>query len=151
MNHSSPKKEENRVYKTAQKRASASANKIAEPLAVYTTVHERKTTNVRRRLAGIPVADEVWRFAARNDLLAHLETAVRLAKECFKKIDQFGFSYDVDPEIENECWINLHARIKGTFDELLQEDSAYTRAMVRALPLDKQTFIRFFSNVECEG
>lgn len=126
-------------------------DKVAESLAVYTPTRRRTALSTPRRIAGIAASEEVWRFAARNDLLAHLETAVRLAKECFKNIDQLGFSYDVDPEIENESWINLHARIKGAFDDLLQEDFAYTRAMARALPPDKQTFIRFFSNVECEG
>ncbi len=150
MKQSSSKRKP-RVYVTAEERGLGRGDKAAESLAVYTPTRRRTVSSAPRRIAGISASNEVWRFAARNDLLTHLETAVRLAKECFKKIDQFSFSYDVDPEIENERWINLHARIKGPFDELLQEDLAYTRAMARALPPEKQTLIRFFSKVECEA
>ncbi|NUO78751.1 hypothetical protein HUU05_01640 [candidate division KSB1 bacterium] len=144
-----PKRTKAKVYATSEERSSARVNKVAESLVVYTPA--RRQTSHARRIAGILASNEVWRFAAQNDLTAHLETAVRLAKECFKKIDRFAFSYDIDPEIENESWINLHARIKGSFEELLQQDAAYTRAMVRTLPLDKQSLIRFFSSVECKG
>ena len=149
MNQSSSSKRKVKVYETAEERAPGRGDKVSESLAVYAPARGYKSATTRR-IAGLTVPNEVWRFAVQNDLLAHLETAVRLAKECFKKIDRISFSYDVDPEIENESWINLHARIKGTFEELLQQDAAYTRVLGRALPANKQSLIRFFSSVECE-
>ena len=77
---------------------------------VYATARGYKSVTPRR-IAGISAPNEVWRFAARNDLLAHLETAVRLAKECFKNVEGFHFTYDIDPEIENESYITIRATV----------------------------------------
>ena len=143
MNQSSSSKRNTKVYATAEERSSVRANKVAESLAVYTPLRGRKTTAVRRRIAGLTVPNEVWRFAARNDLLAHLETAVRLAKECFRRIDGFHFTYDIDPEIENESYITIRATVYGTVEELLPQDWALTQALVRTLPGDKLHLIHF--------
>jgi len=145
---SSPKKGKVKVYATAEERHSARVNKVAESLAVYTPT--RRQTSHARRIAGILASNEVWRFAAQNDLLAHLETAVRLAKERFKQIGKMSFTYDIDPEIENESWINIHAAIKGKLEDLLEQWQAFDRAMVRTLPIDKQALILFSPTGESE-
>lgn len=123
---------------------------IVGRLHAHTPTRRRTVTSAPRRIAGITASNDLWRFVARNDLLAHLETAVRLAKECFKNIDQLGFSYDVDPEIENESWISIRAGIKGTLDELLLQWQAFDKAMVRSLPTNKQALILFSPRGESE-
>ncbi len=139
---SSPKKGKVKVYATAEERSSAHTDKVVESLAVHAPARGCKSA-VRRRIAGILVSSEVWRFAAWNDLLAHLETAVRLAKECFWQIDGFHFTYDIDPEIENESYITIRANVQGTVEELLPQDWALTQALVRTLPRNKLHFIHF--------
>ncbi len=142
MNQPSSSKRKAKVYETAEERASGRSDKVAESLAVYAPARSRNTTTVRR-IAEISAPNEVWRFAAQNDLLAHLETAVRLAKQCFRRIDGFHFTYDVDPEIENESYITIRATVYGTVEELLPQDWALTQALVRSLPRDKLHFIHF--------
>ncbi len=123
-------------------------DKAAESLAMYTPTRRRTASSAPRRIAGIAASNEVWRFAARNDLLAHLETAVRLAKECFWQVGKLSFTYDIDPEIENEAWISIHADIQGSLDELLQQHLAYGKALVRVLPKAKLPLIRFAPGLE---
>jgi len=147
MKQSSSSSKKAKVYPTAEERRVPAANKVAESLAVYAPTRGYKSA-VPRRISGITASNEVWRFAVRNDLLAHLETSVRLAKECFRQVGKMSFTYDIDPEIENEFWISIHADIQGTLDELLQQDLAYGKALVRALPKAKLPLIRFAPGLE---
>jgi hypothetical protein len=149
MKHSSSKRKP-RVYPTAEELGLGRGDKVSESLAVYTPTRRRAVSSAPRRIAGIAASDEVWRFAARNDLLAHLETAVRLVKECFLQIGKMSFTFEIDPEIENESWISIHAAIKGKLDDLLQQWQAFDRAMVRNLPPDKQSLIRLSPTGESE-
>ena len=139
----SSSKRKSRVYPTAEELGLGRGDKVAESLAVYTPTRRRTVSSAPRRIAGIATSEEVRRFAARNDLLAHLETAVRLVIECFLQIGKMSFTYDVDPEIENESWISIHADIQGTLEELLHQNLAYGKAIVRALPIHKLPLIRF--------
>ncbi len=144
---SSTNKANLKVYPTAEERQAQRKDKVAESLAVYTPMRGRSTMTVRRRIAGISASNEVWRFAAKNDLLAHLETAVRLAKECFRRIEGFHFTYDIDPEIENESYITIRATVYGTVEELLPQDWALTQALARSLSGEVLKKISFFPAV----
>jgi hypothetical protein len=68
---------------------------------------------------------------------------VRLVRESFQKVGGLQFGYEIDPEIENESWIVVRAKIEGELDELLNEYTDFNKSMVRTVPIDKQAFIRF--------
>jgi hypothetical protein len=82
-----------------------------------------------RYIAGLPASDEVWHFAQENALAPHIETAVRLAREHFKKIREISLDYFVDPEIPNRAVLEINLYVTGTFDELMQADRNYIRAI----------------------
>lgn len=130
-------------YPEADSAMSEQVAKVAEGVTAYAYTPTKKAASAPHRIAGVTVSEEVWRFAAANGLIAHLETAIRLLFESFHKIDIVRFVYEVDPEIENESWIAIRAKVEGRFDELLKEDLAYTKAITRAVPADKRLFIRF--------
>jgi len=117
--------------------------KVAEPIAAYVHMPAQTLTPTRRFIAGILAAEPAWRFAVANELIPHLETAVRLVRESFQKLGGLQFDYEIDSEIENESWIVVRAKVDGELEELLNEYTNFNKAMVRAVPIDKQTFIRF--------
>ncbi|NUO78753.1 hypothetical protein HUU05_01650 [candidate division KSB1 bacterium] len=144
---SSQKRKTTSDYDAARERFSQRKDKVAESLAVYTPTRTRRVPSGPRHIAGIAASEEVWRFAWRNDLITHLETAVRLAKENFKPIEGFHFTYDIDPEIENESYITIRANVQGTVKELLPKDWSYSQTLVRTLPKDKLHLIHFSPTV----
>jgi hypothetical protein len=93
-------------------------------------------------------SDEAWHFAMKNELIPHLETAVRVVRESFKKISDIRFTHEIDPEIENESCITIRAKVVGSLEELLCQDWAYTEAIVRAMPINKLPFIRFIPLID---
>jgi len=123
--------------------ASSEAGKVAEGLATYAYTPVKKPMPLQHQIAGVSVSDDVWRFAAVNDLIPHLEIVIRILFESFHEISKVRFAHEIDPEIENESWITIRAKIDGTLEELLHEDLAYTKAIVRAVPIDKLPLIRF--------
>jgi hypothetical protein len=123
--------------------SSQQIGKAAEGVATYAYTPLKKAACVQHQIAGVSVSDDVWRFATANDLIPHLEIAVRILFESFHEISKVRFAYEIDPEIENESWIAIRAKVDGTFEELLHDDLAYTRAIVRAVPIDKLPLIRF--------
>ncbi|MDZ7359752.1 MAG: hypothetical protein ONB46_03355 [candidate division KSB1 bacterium] len=112
-------------------------------MATYAYTPVKKAAPLQHQIAGVSVSDDVWRFAAANDLIPHLEIAIRILFESFREISKVRFAYEIDPEIENESWIAIRAKVDGTLEELLHEDLAYTTAIVRAVPIDKLPLIRF--------
>jgi hypothetical protein len=117
-------------------------NRVAEPAAAAYTVARPKSTYKRRpssprRIAGHEVSDEVWRFAVANDLISHLETAIRLVRECFPTASDFRFLYEMDWEIENRHWITIEIKIAGTTEEILQQYNQFTAKIVREVPPEK--------------
>jgi len=130
-------------YPDADSAMSEQIDKVAEGLAAYAYTPIKKAASWQHQIAGVSASEEVWRFAVVNELIPHLETAIRLLFESFHKIDKVRFAYEVDPEIENETWIAIRAKVEGRFDELLKEDLAYTKAITRVVPVDKRPFIRF--------
>jgi hypothetical protein len=142
--HNSPKRDSPaRQYPTTESISVDQMGKIAEPIAAYIHAPSQGITPTRRFIAGISAAEPVWRFAVANELIPYLETAVRLVHESFQKVDGLQFDYEIDPEIENESWIVVRAKVDGELDELINEYTNFNKAMVRAVPIDKQAFIRF--------
>lgn len=129
---------------------SPSTGKVAEAAVATYTVRPAApyTRTPSRTIAGIAASDEVWRFAVKNELIPHLETAVQVIRESFQKISDIRFAHEIDPEIENESWITIRAKVAGSLEELLREDWAYTQKIVRVIPINKLPFIRFIPVVD---
>ncbi len=121
--------------------------KVTEGLATsgYTAV--KKSIARPHLIAGVAVTDEVWRFAATNELHTHLEIAVQIVRQSFQKTAEMSFTYDLDPEIENESYITMHAKLQGTLEDLVKEHQAYMKAIVRAIPANKLPLISFAPEV----
>lgn len=136
---SSTKQATPRPYRTAEEMIKPS--RVAEPLAVYSTA--RPSANraprriIERRLAGLTASEEVWRFAVAHDLIAHLETAVRLVRECFPTVQAIKLLHEVDWEDENESWIAIDIKVVGTVEAVLEQYNRFTSGMVKLVPPDK--------------
>ncbi|MGH7451476.1 MAG: hypothetical protein ACRENG_09045, partial [bacterium] len=63
--------------------ANQPARKVAEAVATYIVRSTPKPRAAARTIAGLTVDGEVWAFVKANNLLPHLETAIRLARETF--------------------------------------------------------------------
>jgi hypothetical protein len=122
-------------------------SKVAEGVATYAYTPLKKAASVPHQIAGVAVPEEAWRFIVTNELIPHLETAVRVVRESFHKHGKMRFTYQIDPEIENEACVIIHAEVSGVFEELVHEDWAYTKAIVRTLPADKLPLIHLFPMV----
>jgi len=114
-------------------------NKVGEAVSPYLTRSETEQATLHRKpepryIAGLPASDEVWRFAQENALVPHVGTAVRLARETFKEIRNIRFDYMSDPEIPNREILEIHLYVTGLFEELLQADQNYIRAINTAIP-----------------
>ena len=143
--HNSPKRDAPaQQYPTLDSVSVNQMGKVAEPVAAYIHTPSQGITPTRRFIAGISAAEPVWRFAVANALIPHLETAVQLAHQSFHHAAEMGFTYDIDPEIENESWITLWVKVSGSMDELLNEQSAYRKGMRQVVPINKLPLIRLF-------
>jgi len=129
-------------YPEAEPVSAIQPNKVAETVAAsYLTRTEIERGTYYRQpaprfIAGLPASDDVWNFAQEYALAPHIETAVRLAREHFKKIREINLDYMVDPEIPNHSDLLINLHVTGTFDELINADNAYIRAINRAIPDD---------------
>jgi hypothetical protein len=115
------------------------SDKVAEAVSPYIarteTRHSVPPKKVELpRIAGLPASEEVWRFAQENALAPHVETAVRLAREHFKIIRDIRLDHVVDPEIPNRADLVINLYVTGTFDELIQADNNYIRAINTFIP-----------------
>jgi len=140
--NSPPKRATPRPYPTAEEKNEASS-RVAEPVAAYsvatpTSTSFRKSRRVEeKRIAGYAVSDEVWQFAAANELKPHLETAIRLVHECFPTVSDVQLLHEIDWEIENRCYIVIEIKITGTIPALLEQYNRFTKQMVRQVPPEK--------------
>lgn len=83
------------------------------------------------------VSTEVWKFATAHDLLPHLETAVRLVRECFPTVRKIEFKYVVDPEIANWSWIAIAIKVSGTVEVVLAQMNRFDDEMIKQVPIEK--------------
>lgn len=115
---------------------------IAEPAAAYsvaTPASYRKSPRAeKKQIAGYAVSDDVWRFAVTNELIPHLETAVRLVHECFPAVSDVELLYEIDWEIENRSYIVIEIKIAGSIPAILEQYNRFTRQIIRQVPPDKR-------------
>jgi hypothetical protein len=121
--------------------SSEQVGKVAEGVATYAYTPLPKTASVQHQIAGIAASEEVWRFAAANEIVSHLETAVRLVRESFQKVIDVRFTHDIDQEVDNESWITLRVQVQGSLEDLVRQHWTYTEAIVRAVPINKLPYI----------
>jgi len=131
-------------YPEAESISATQPNQVAEAVAAsYLTRTEIERGTFYRQpaprfIAGLSASDEVWRLAKEKELVPHIETAVRLAREHFKEIREITLTYLPDPEIPHWETIAVNLYVTGTLDELLQADQKYTRAFTTIIPDEKQ-------------
>jgi hypothetical protein len=116
-------------------------NQVSEAVAApYLTRSELERGTYYRQpapryIGDLPAADDVWNFAQEHALSPHIETAVRLAREHFKKIREIKLTYSPDPEIPHWETIVIDLYLTGDADDKLQSAyTAYTRAFIEAVP-----------------
>lgn len=124
-----------------------SASQVAEPMAAYQVQRqataEKKSAPPARQIGGHQVSREVWQFAVVNDLLPHLETAIRLVYDCFAAVKKIEFVHVIDPELENNSWITIEAAVSGTVEEVLAQTNQFDREMIKHVPIEKGALICF--------
>ncbi len=130
--------------------SSEQVGKVAEGVATYAYTPLKKAASEQHQIAGISVSKEVWRFAVTNDLIPCLETAERLIRELFPKVLGIQLTYEIDPEIENESYIIIRAKVQGEFEELLRSDWAYTKKITRLVPINKLPLFSLFPGNEAD-
>ena len=126
-------------YRTAEETSVPSH--IAESLAVYTPARAVATKATRRiterRIAGLVAPQEVWKFALTHELIPHLETAVRLVRECFPTVSAIRLLHQIDWDSENDSWVVVDTKITGTQEAILEQYDRFTTQMVRQVPPEK--------------
>lgn len=126
---------------------STDQSKAAEAVAGYVTSPStitKKMATERRRIAGLEASDEVWDFAHQHQLVPHLETAVRLAKESFHDPRTIDLTFEPDPEIPTLDGIGIHVKAGGTLEELLQQDRVFALRLVQEVPNEFRGMISLF-------
>ncbi|MGH7454805.1 MAG: hypothetical protein ACRENG_25840 [bacterium] len=108
------------------------AYSAARPQSTY-----KRRPSLSRQIAGYAVSNEVWRFAVENDLILHLETAIRLVHECFPTVSEVRLLHEIDWEIEDRSWVTIETKITGTIEDILQQYNQFTVSMVREVPSEK--------------
>jgi len=137
----SSKQSSPRPYPGAEQKNEA-LPRIAEPAAAYAvatpTLHRKPQRVEEKRIAGYAVSDEVWRFVVANDLIPHLETAIRLVHECFPTVSDIQLLYEVDWDIENRSYIVIEIKITGSIALILEQYDRFTLQKIRQVPPEKR-------------
>ena len=122
-------------------------SQVAESVASYVILPSAATATLAaksRRIAGLEASDEVWEFAQKHRLAAHLETAVRLVKEAFCDIHLTYLTFEPDPEITNLDGIAINIKAGGKLKELVQQDQTFAQRFVQELPGDIRSKVSLF-------
>jgi hypothetical protein len=114
--------------------ANQPAGKVAEGLATYTVRSTPKPRATVRTIAGLEADDEVWEFVKMNNLLPHLETAIRLTRETFPTWREMKLAYEPDPESSFFNAVVIYVKAVGTVEELFEQENRYIRAYGRHIP-----------------
>jgi hypothetical protein len=120
-------------YPEAESAAAGQTDKVAEGVATYAVPAKQKLRTPARAIAGLAADDEVWAFVRANDLLPHLETAIRLVGESFIDVREIKLSYEPDPEIPKFNSVAINVKVRGTVEELFEQYKNYVRAFIRAV------------------
>ncbi|MDZ7292052.1 MAG: hypothetical protein ONB44_05845 [candidate division KSB1 bacterium] len=122
-------------------------SKVAEAVATYAASATPKLKTPVRTIAGLAADDEVWSFVQANDLLPHLEMAIRLARKTFIDIRQIWLSYEPDPELPKFNSIVIWVKAHGTVEKVFAQDQNYTSEFVEAVPREKRHQITLLVSV----
>ncbi|MCI0694932.1 hypothetical protein L0337_23350 [candidate division KSB1 bacterium] len=112
------------------------AGKVAEALATYGVLATPKPKTAARTIAGLKADSEVWAFVDANNLLPHLQTAIRLARDTFIDIRKMWLSYEPDPELPKFNSIVIWVKARGTVENLFEQEKKYIRAFNESIPPD---------------
>jgi hypothetical protein len=115
------------------KAAHQPAGKVAEGVATYGVLATQKP-KAARTIAGLAADDEVWTFVKDNNLLPHLEKAIRLVREKFINVREMRLSYEPDPEIQKFNSIGIGVKVRGTVEEVFEQEKKYIRAFNETVP-----------------
>jgi hypothetical protein len=127
---------------------STPTGKVAEAAAAtYAVRTTPKPKMPARTIAGLAADDEVWTFVKANNLLPHLETAIRLARKTFVDVREMRLSYEPDPEIPKFNSIVIWVKARGTVEDVFAQDQNYTRVFVEEIPLEKRHQINLLVSV----
>ena len=117
-------------------------SRVAEPVAIYhaprRTAIARKSSSLGKHIGGYHASNEVWRFAVANDLIPHLERAIRLAREHFPSVRNVGLEYVIDPEIADNSWITIAIKDSGAVHEVLTQINRFDDEMINQTPASKR-------------
>lgn len=133
--------------KYPEPKADTQPSKIAEAVAGYTVSPSAaaiKSAAKSRRIAGLEVPDDVWRFAEKHRLIPHLETTIRLVRESFRDVKTIYLTFDPDPEVSSLDGIIIHAKAKGALEELEKQHQAYQLRFIQEVPNDVRHKICLF-------
>ncbi len=115
------------------------SGKISDSVATYTATPSTKSWKpaaATHRIGGLEASDEVWQFAREHQLIPHLETSIRLARETFRDRRGIRLSFDSDPEIPSLDGIGIRVKAKGSLEDLLQQDRAFQERFLNEIPRD---------------
>ena len=132
-----------RPYPTGEEKNEASS-RVAESVAAYSVATPTSTTLRKpwrieeKQIAGYVVSDEVWQFAAANDLRPHLETAIRLVHECFPTVSDVQLLHEIDWDVENRSYIVVEIKITGSIASILEQHNRFTLQIIRQVPPEKR-------------
>jgi hypothetical protein len=127
---------------------SARPSKVAESVAGYTVspaVTKRKSLAKKHRIAGLEASDEVWEFAQKHQLVPHLETAVRLARETVDNPRSLYLTFEPDPEIPSLHGIAINARVSSNdLKDWERQYRAFQQRFLQEIPSEVQYRICLF-------
>lgn len=124
------------------------AGKVAEGVATYTALSTPKPRVTARTIAGLAADDEVWAFVKANNLLVHLETAIRLARETLPTLREMKLAYEPDPESSFFNAVVIYVKAVGTVEELFEQENRYISAYGRYIPRElSQKMVMLLSDV----
>ncbi len=126
------------------------SGKISESFATYTTAPTKtwKPPTAAYRLGGLEASDEVWQFAQQHQLVPHLETSIRLARETLHDLRGLELTFQPDPEIPSLHGIGIHAKMRTTDLEAWERQyRSFQRRFLAEVPRDYH--IKFSLFLEC--
>jgi len=135
------KKSPSRRYPEAQEKRETPSRVAESAVAAYSVAKPpalgKSPRPSAKRIDGYVVFNEIWQFLVKNDLLPHLKTAIRLTHACFPTLRKIDFEYVIDPEVENNSWIDLAIKVSGTVEEVLAQMNRFDDEMIKQVPIEK--------------
>ena len=125
------------AYGLLTKAPKVEAPKILKPYSSRLAKTQQRLPSVSKKNSGVEMPDAVWQFAQKNTLFPHLETALRLVRECFPSVKNIKLAYELDWEVEDENWIAINIQVSGKADQVLEQYLFFNRQMIQQIPPEK--------------